>query len=500
MADQQSKNKYRSSFGATILFSGVQVYQILIRIIKSKFVALFIGPVGMGINSLLHSTAELISASTNLGLKTSGVKSVAASHAENDREKITKTITVLRRLILLTGLLGMTICAVLAPVWSQVSFGNSDYVWSFVFVSALILFEQLNNGELVLLQGMQQKQSLAKANVIGQTLSLLFTVPLYYFFGLKAIVWVLVLSALTTYIISRYYTYRLHIGKASVSWKETFSIGGEMIKLGFFLSLQFLMQQAVTYLIRNYVSRVGGVEEVGLYSAGTTIVTTYLGLVFTAIATDYFPRLAATKSNAAMKDAVHTQAEISLLLFAPLVVGFIVFIKPIIILLYSDKFLPIEHMMYWAVGATLLQAMGWAVSYTLLAKAKPSQFFLNELGAKFYSVPLKLLGYKFMGLTGFGIATFISYGLFLIQSLIVSRKLFGFNYKRSNWLLLVLTYIPVVIIMVLKYTVSEVWNYALGSVILAAVLAASFYMLNRRMDLVSVVKNKLAKHKHNPVE
>ena len=134
---------------------------------------------------------------------------------------------------------------------------------------------------------MRQKKSLARANVIGQTLSLLWTVPLYYFYGLNAIVWVLVLSPLIAFCISRYYTYKLKLDTARVTWRETLQIGREMIKLGFFLSLQFLMQQAIVFIIRNFVSARGGVAEVGLYSAGTAIVTTYLGLVFSAIATDY---------------------------------------------------------------------------------------------------------------------------------------------------------------------------------------------------------------------
>lgn len=496
MTEQQSKNKYRSSFGATLLFSGVQFYQIFIRVIKSKFIALFIGPAGMGISSLLHTTAELISASTNLGLKTSGVKTVSAAYADNDNTTIVKTITVLRRLILLTGLFGMAICAILASVWSRISFGNEEYVWSFVFVSLLVLFEQLNNGELVLLQGMRQKKSLAQANVIGQTLSLFLTVPLYYFYGLKAIVWVLVLSPFIAFCISRFYTNRLHLDKAVVSWKETFTIGKEMIKLGFFLSLQFLMSQVIMYVIRNFVSNHGGIEEVGLYSAGTAIVTTYLGLVFSAIATDYYPRLAATRSNEELSKAVHIQAEISILLFAPLIVAFFVFIKSIIILLYSDQFLPIEGMMYWSVGATLIQAMGWAVSYTLLAKAKPSYFFLNEVVASCYTVPLRLIGYSLFGLVGFGIATLIGYSIYLVQVLIVTKYLFHFKYTTSVWALFALLNIPVVATAIVKYVLPMIWGYIIGSFILILTAYLVFKQLDKKLELFTIFRTKLHKMNH----
>lgn len=492
---KSEKKQYRSSFGATILFSGVQFYQIIIRIVKSKFIALLIGPAGMGIASLLHTTTDLISATTNLGLKTSGVKSVATSYSYNDIQKIAETITVLRRLILLTGLGGMIICALFSPFWSVVSFGNSSYTLAFIFISLIILFEQLNNGELVLLQGMQRKKYLAKANIIGQTLSLLLTIPLYYLWGINAIVWVLVLSALVTLVTTKYYTYKLNVPKSNVSWKETFLKGKDMITLGTFLSLQFLMAQINLYIIRNYVSRIGGIEEVGLYSAGTAIVTTYLGLIFSAIATDYFPRLAATKDNVELKKAVHTQAEITILLFTPLIIAFIVFIKPIIVLLYSEDFLPIEFMLYWAIGATLFQAMAWAVSYTLLAKAKPSQFFLNELFCACYSVPLKLAGYSLWGLTGFGLATFAAYILYLIQVLIVTKKIFDFVYMSSIWNIFLRLSSLVLLAVIIKFGLptSTVWKYSCGTIILIISSVYVLLLLDRRMNLLSLVKKRFVK-------
>lgn len=490
---KNEKNAFRSNFGATILFSGVQFFHILISIVRSKFVALFIGPLGMGISSLLHSATDLISACTNLGLKTSGVKTVASAGESNDFDKIAKTIAVLRRLILCTGLLGTIICIALSPFLSQNSFGNGDYTWSFIFVSVIILFTQLNNGELVLLQGLRKKEMLAKANVIGQVLGLVLTLPLYYFYGVKAIVWVLVLSSIITYCISSFYTHKLHIQRIHVTWKETFSVGWEMIKLGIFLSLQFLMAQVVLYVVRNYISRVGGVDQVGLYSAGTSIINTYLGLIFTAIATDYFPRLAATKNMTDMNDAVRRQAELSILLFAPIIIAFIVFIRPVIIMLYSERFLPIEHMLYWGMAATLLKAMGWSLSYTLLAKAKPLYFFLNELGAVVYTFPLTILGYKFFGLTGLGIALVIGYLIYLIQELIVTKKLFNTTLPASTWKLFVLLNIPLALVLGAKFIPSAAISYIVGSIFLIITSIFVYRELNARMDLSDIIKKKMSK-------
>lgn len=488
---QEERNRYRSSFGATLLFSSVQVFQILIKIVKSKFVALFIGPAGMGIQSLLSSTVETISAATNLGLNTSSVKTIAAANRENNRIEIARNVKALRRLIWLTGLLGTLFCAVLAPIWSQTSFGDSTYVMAFVVVSVVVLLEQLNRGELALLQGMQQKKKLARANVIGQSLNAAITIPLYYFFGVNAIVAAFIIGAAISLTITSYYSHQIKIEKIQMSFRETFMVGREMIKLGFFLSLQFLLQNVVLWIVRNYVSNVGSVDDVGLYSAGTSIVVSYVGLVFAAIATDYFPRLAATKNNDEMRVAVHTQAELTILMLAPLVVAFIVFCKPVVVLLYSSKFLPIEHMMYCSIGAVLLQAMGWALAYTLLAKAKPSYYFLNELVTTAWSLPVRLICYKYWGLTGFGISSIITYAIYLLQVLMVSKKLFGISYDFSIWRLFLILNIPVVCTVVLKLTLTEMWGYFGGILLLMLVMGFCLYRLNQKMDLKSYVNQKI---------
>jgi len=489
----KDRSGYRNSFGSTLLFSGVQIYQIFIRIVRSKFVAMLIGPEGMGITSLLHSTTDLVSSATNLGLSTSGVKTVSTSYSEGNQQKIAVTIAVLRRLVVLTGLFGMLVCACFAPLWSQQSFGNDQYILSFVLVSVVVLGDQLNKGEMALLQGMRQKKYLAQANVIGQTISLLITIPLYYFYGVKAIVWVLVLFSLMTFTISKYYTSKINIEKVHVSWKQTFHVGSDMMKLGFFLSLQIILSHGVLYLVRNYVSQTGGLEEVGLYSAGTSIVNVYLGLVFSAIATSYFPQLAGTKTDEEMGDAIKKQAEISILMFAPIVVAFIIFIKPVVVLLYSEKFLPIEYMLYWAMGATLIKAMGWAMSYSLLAKAKPAYFFYNELFAKFYTFPLAILGYKYMGLTGFGVAILIGYSIYLIQEMIIVKRLFKISYNFSIWRLVLLLHLPILSAYAIKLFASSMLVYILGSILFCITIIYVFYELDIRMGLLSAIRKRLNK-------
>ena len=69
----EEKASYRQIMKATSIFGGVQVINIIISIVRSKFVAVLLGPGGMGIYGLFISTTGLIEKITNLGLSTSAV-------------------------------------------------------------------------------------------------------------------------------------------------------------------------------------------------------------------------------------------------------------------------------------------------------------------------------------------------------------------------------------------------------------------------------------------
>lgn len=144
-------NSYNSIAKANTLFGGVQIYQILIQILKSKFVALFIGTTGVGIMGLLTTATLLIKNITSMGLSTSAVRDVSEANGAGDDNRVALVVTVLRRLVVYTGLLGTIAVIVLSPVLSFTSFGNYDYTIPFILLSVTLLFDQLSAGRLVIL-------------------------------------------------------------------------------------------------------------------------------------------------------------------------------------------------------------------------------------------------------------------------------------------------------------------------------------------------------------
>jgi len=391
-----------------------------------------LGPEGMGISGLLTSTTGFISGITGFGLGTSAVKNVSAANATGNKTRISVVVTVFRRLVWITGLLGMIVTIVLSPWLSKITFGNKDYTFAFILISVTLLLNQISAGQGVLLRGTHRLKELAKSGMAGSLLGLLITIPLYYFLRLKGIVPGIIISSVIALVLTWYYASKVEIDRIHVSKARTIAEGKDMIKMGFLISLSGLISYGVSYLIRIYISNTGGVEQVGLYNAGFAIIGTYVGMVFTAMSTDYYPRLSAVAhDNNKCRELINQQAEVAMLILGPVLAIFMVFINWIIILLYSTKFVAINEMIHWAALGMYFKASSWSIAFILLAKGASNLFFWNELAGNLYVLLFNIAGYKLAGLEGLGISFMAAYIVYLLQVFLVASAKYSFSFSKE---------------------------------------------------------------------
>ena len=125
---------------ATGLFGGTQVFTILCSIIKTKLVAIWLGAEGVGIIGLYNNTVEMISSLTRLGIGTSSVRDLSKAFKSGDESRFAELVSVVRRWIWFTGLLGAVVMLTFAPLLSRYTFGDDTHIWGYVFLSCTLLF------------------------------------------------------------------------------------------------------------------------------------------------------------------------------------------------------------------------------------------------------------------------------------------------------------------------------------------------------------------------
>ncbi len=486
----EDRNSYRNITKSIGIFGGTKVFQILVGLIKNKIVAVLLGPVGMGIQGMLTSTTQLVSSFTGLGLHTSAVRDVAQAYNCEDQDRVNTTVSILRRLVIITGLLGTLLVFLFARTLSVWSFGNEDYTIAFRLISIILFFDQIVVGQTVLMQGTFHYKYMAASSLWGSLAGLIVCVPLYYLWGVKAIVPVIIITSLCNLIIASYYAKKVPYQRKNLSWKAIWTGGKVMITLGISIALVCVLDTGRTYIIRAYLSSAGTLEAVGLYTAGATIVTQYINVVFQSMGSDYTPRLAAAATDKDMfVEVMNRQAHLLITIVSPLIILFVIFSREIILLLYTDTFLPIIGMVEWMMIGMLFRSLSWAMSFAFTAKGDSKLFFINELLSKLYSIPLLIFGYKFYGYVGMGIGFCVTYVIYSVQEYLMTRKIFQFRFNnvviKKCFPMMGLCFVFSIILITIN---GGIYRYLIGLVFLVIISLISY----RWMDEMINIKDTIA--------
>lgn len=488
--NQKESSSYKQILKATSVYGGVQVFSILISIIRSKTIALWLGPSGMGIFAIFNSFITLTGSLFNLGLSTSAVKNIAAAHAAKDEQLLNRTITVLQKILLFSGILGFLSTILLSRFLSQLNFTNTDYTWSFVLISVVILLNQLQQGRTIVLQGTQKIKQLAKASFYGLLLGLIVNLPMFYIWREKAIAPSIVVSSILSLVTVSYFSKSRNFTRILLSFEELKREGAGMIKMGVLISLTALATQFSSYIVRLFILKTGNVSDLGLYSSGFALISTYFGMIFTAMGTDYYPRLSKIVNNHEQAFfEMNRQAEVAILILSPLLCIFLIFVEIAIVILLSKEFLAIVPMVRWAVIGIFFQACSWSIAFIFLAKGHSKQFLINEVITITYLLGINIACYYWKGLVGLGIAFAVMYLIYTIHMMIVANRLYGFYFSRNTVRILIFQFVLILLSFGASF-LPPFPMYVLGVIVIFLSTLYSIQQLDKVMGVKAMLRSK----------
>lgn len=430
MAEGKDKNSYKSILKGTSVFGGVQLFQIGIDLIRGKFVAMFLGPSGMGVSSLFNTSGQTIRQLASVGLNLGIVKEVAAR--KDDHESLGALLTVARRLLVLTSLLGGLVCVVLAMPLSRLTFGSPDYYWQFMLLGGMVFFGVAGQGYLSMLQGLHNVKLVSAVTISGSLAGLLIGVPLYYFWGEKGIVPAMVILAFTVFA-AAWTGVRKAAKVPPVKFNRTLHspIVRKLFLMGIVLVSSDLIGTGCTYLVNLFIRNFGALENVGLFQAANSITNQYSGVVFTAMMLDFFPRLSeAAGDNDKVRIIVNRQLEIVSLISCPMICLLILTSPLVISILLTEEFTPILTLMRWLGVGVLIKALMFPLGYIAFAKDNRKLFFwLEGVYGNLMYLGLSCAGYYLFGLIGLGYSLIVDCILCFTVYYIVNARLYGYSFS-----------------------------------------------------------------------
>lgn len=403
------------------IFGSLEVITMACAIVRTKLVAIWIGAAGVGIISLYNTTLEMLKTVMQLNLRQSAVREIAA--ADSTRRPLLCSAT--RRCGLYIGVISSIIVALLSPLLSRLTFDTPAYTWGFAALSVTMFAGAVTSAKSAVLQALGLLRALARASLWAALLSTGAAVPLFYFFRYDAIVPVLLVFPFSAMLFTLLQRDGCDRRTRHVPAELRRSMAA-ILRLGGWLTLAVGVTLAADYALRIYINARGGLSSVGIFQAGYTVINSYIGIFFTAISMEFFPRLSATVSRRRITDVVmgHEITVVSWLLL-PVVIIFLAADRLIVDILYSSDFRAALPYMNVAIVATLLRGSSWCMAYMIMARGDGRAYVVTEILSAAVMLGSAIPLYNTMGFEGLGLAYLIQYVFYAALTWSVCRRRYG---------------------------------------------------------------------------
>jgi len=428
----ESSKSYGRILKSSSIVGGAQAINMIIGMVRTKFVAVLLGPAGVGLMGTYLSITGLIGSVSGLGINSSGVREVAEANGTGDTEKVGRTILTLRRLVWLTGCVGALVMLLGAVPLSRYTFDDEGHAVPMMFLAVTLFFQAVQGGQMALIQGMRRIGDLARINVLGSFVGTVISIALYLWLGMEGIVPALIAMAVFNLGTSWWFARKIPVPKVEMSWGESFRQTGGLVKLGVAMMWASLVTAFVTYLTRAFIAQDIGIEAVGVFQAAFSLSGMFINFVLGAMGADFYPSLTAVAGdNEKMCKLVNEQTEIGLLLAVPGLIATIVLAPWVIQIFYTGAFSQATDLLRWFVFGCLGRVVSWPMGFIMLAKGKSRLFLITETIFGLTHVALLWVGLKVNGLTGVAMAFMALYILYTIGMLLISRYLIQFSWSKG---------------------------------------------------------------------
>lgn len=406
---------------SSALLGGAQVVTLGAGFLRAKIIAVLIGPAGVGLVGILTTFNGNLASLAGWGIGTTAVRTISAAD-ELDRPA---KIAVVRKLGNLLTWLGLLTALLFFWPIGQLTFSSSEHALELLLAGLAVPCLIATSVWSSLLQSNGQIKSLAGVQIMSAFGGLILGLPFIYLFGLTGIAASILVAAIIPAIATwkaacKYYPKSMPEADAG-EIRTLLQLGTAIMAVGF-------LGQLSTYIVRLMLTRSYGLESAGYYHAAFVIAGSLPGFVFTAMGTDFFPRVAAVKTEAEAQDLCEKQIQAGLLLALPLIAGLLTLGQFCIYLLYARSFEPAIPLLIWMIWGVFFRLLSWPMGFWLIARGSPRAVVIVTLANNALGILFPLVLLPSFGISGAAIGFFISCISSTIIIIVVSRR------RSGRWL------------------------------------------------------------------
>lgn len=480
---------YRRILKSSSIIGGASVINILIGLVRTKIVAVLLGPTGIGLVSLYTSLMSTASVVATMGVGTIGTRQIAEALGKEDE----RALAVVRRAMFWGALLlasaGALVVWALREVLAVKVLGGAQHSAVVGWLALGVALSVAGASQGALIQGMRRIGDIARLSVYGSVLNTVLGVGLLWTWGEAGLVAFVLIGPLVSFLLGHWYVSRLPklrsdpivVREMAHQWQMLLRLGVPFMGAG-------VVSALVQLWIRVEVGNTLGAESLGHFQAAWAISMQYIGFVLGAMAADYYPRLTGViHDHKAATRLVNEQTEIALLLSAPVFIAMIGLTPWVIHLLYTDAFLPAVEVLRWQILGDVLKVASWPLGFVIVAAGAGKTFFVTEAIAVFVMGGLIAGFSSSIGIKITGIAFLICYVVYLPLVYWLARRKIGFVWTDSVVKLVSAIFVVCASVAIIS---TLYWWGAVVAVVLS--LAFGVYTL-RRLANISNVAGRVGK-------
>ena len=485
----------------TATLASPKVIKFAMGIVRAKFIAIYLGPVGAGIIDQLQDIISRTNTISLAGLDHGVVKLVAESNSEGvDASKVASIIKGYLLMVVPIVLMVTAAGYIFADEMTLYVFGDLQYKLYFQIGFSALPITILTTTSFSILKSFKKVKSLAMAQIAIILINFGFFVPLIYFFKTTGGVVYVTLSFFVMFLVYRTVSYRDVLKVYDITVKRILNsqVSKKIFKeLSAFLGVgliggTFYIFTEVTS--RSIVVNNLGIDQLGIYSPILRWARLFVGFILPAVYTYLYPRLSEVKNDVEIVGIVNDVIRLITFITFPFIILGIATRDWIIPIFYSKDFLDASvylpyhfSMLLFTVWSSILGQIFWPTG-----RLKEQLFFgliINSL-----SLFLVYMLVPEYGLYGF----LVKFTLIPLLSSIMyfafwSRRI-NFKLKTENIKVIVYCLISVFAVMLIKDV-----KYFLQILALATILASVFLLKEDEkkflLKKLATFKNKLRKKK-----
>ncbi|WP_243350274.1 oligosaccharide flippase family protein [Parabacteroides sp. FAFU027] len=421
------KNSYNSILKTTGLVGLVQIIAILLGIIRTKCIAIILGTGGFGVFSLYNSLLDFMSNTCQFGIGAGGVRQLALEKSDERQNEVEKIVFILKTWIIGASSVAALLMILFSKEISLFQFKNDKYSLGIIFISFAVLFSNIYNINIIILNGVREIKAMAKVQVMAAVWGVIVALPILYFFRQKGIELSILAVFIVNSIVSALYIRKLGIKSILPTKSEYIKHFKPIIGIGISYAIPGIINTCLLYVARFYLKEIFSFEVLGIYQACIVLSTLYVQTIVSAMGVEFLPSLMSVRDNDQLinKKAAE-QMELGLLLGSIGVIATFAFAPYILQLFYNHDFIQGTSILRWQIMAVLLRVLEWPLGYTTTAKGKSGVYMTLQIFYLFFDFGMLYLFTRLWGFNGLGMCHFVAYTIFFIVRYYSVKKITGF--------------------------------------------------------------------------